>query len=133
MSTDNKKGLTSIIHNKMRIGVHIYQTPPSLARKEVQLLRLSKVPDSVNQYKVVCKNTGDIQLQCRAYLELSSLADGKKTTVDGRVFPVFPGQERMMAFKLPADLPKGKYSVVAAVDAGDDVPLEAAQATITVQ
>ena len=133
VTPDKKEGLTSIVNNKMRVGVHVYQTPPGLLKKEVQILRLSAMPDTVNQYKMICKNTGEIQMNCKTYMELSSLTTSEKFRMEGRVFPIFPAQERMVTFTLPADLPVGKYNAVAAVDAGDDVPLEVAQAIISVK
>ena len=44
-----------------------------------------------------------------------------------------PGQKRRVDLKIPGDMPKGKYQVVAMVDAGDDdVPLAAAQKEIEI-
>ena len=94
---------------------------------QIHDLSLSAMPDTVNQYEMICKNTGEIQMNCKTYMELSSLTTSEKFRIEGRVFPIFPAQERMVTFTLPADLPVGKYNAVAAVDAGDDVPLGVAQ------
>ena len=121
------------ITQNMRVGVHLYQSPPQLTKKEMQLISFTAVRDSVNQFKIKCKNTGDLQIESKMYIELSSLKDDFKTTIDGRVFPTFPGQAREFVFIVPDNVPKGKYNAIAAVDAGDDVPLEALQAIIEVK
>lgn len=67
----------AVFTNRMRIGVHLYQTPPAARHKEMQLLRFESLKDSVNQYKLVCRNNGAIRLECKTYLELSPLGEGK--------------------------------------------------------
>jgi hypothetical protein len=121
------------INNLLRIGVHIYQTPPNLTTKKVKVLELSPVPKTVNNYRLTCKNEGDVMLECKSYVELASLADGKKIKTDPIEFPLFPEQKRYVNFQLPANLPKGKYSALAVVDAGEDISLEAVESTIEIK
>lgn len=130
VTPNNEKGLTSIVNTKMRVGVHVCQTPPGLTNREIRITSFVPIAGKKNEYRIICSNTGDIQTECKSYLELSSLADSKTTRLDARVFPTFPGQTRFVDFALPDTLPKGKYNIVAAVDIGDDVPLEAVQSII---
>jgi hypothetical protein len=128
------EGVTTVIGNRMRVGVHIYQTPQSVATKDIKMLNFDAKPNSNDSvYRIVCQNAGDIQITCKSYIELSSLEDGKKIAVEPIEFPMFPQQKRFVDFVLPANLRKGKYTVLAAVDGGNDLPLEAAQKIIEVK
>jgi hypothetical protein len=122
------------VRNLLRIGVHIYQTPPTLTKKEVKIYELKPVADTLpNVYNLVCQNTGEIMLECKSYLEVTSLSGGKKTKIDALDFPMFPGQRRLVRFELPATLPKGKYSALGVIDGGEDLSLEAIESTIEVR
>ncbi len=138
-SIDEKKvptkadGVMTSVQTKFRVGVHVYQTPPTKINKEVRMLSFEPVPDFENQvYRIVCENVGDVQLKCSGFLELSNLSDGSKTMLPAIDFPMFPEQKRYIDFMLPKGLAKGKYTVMAMIDAGEDVPLEAAQKQIDI-
>ncbi len=118
------------INNLLRIAIHIYQTPPTLTNRQVKVISLKRAADNSNTYRLFCQNTGNVMLQCKSYLELSSLADGKKTKLDPIEFPLFPEQKRYVIFRLPANLEKGKYSALAVIDLGEDTPLEALESEI---
>lgn len=121
------------VRNLLRLGVHIYQTPPTLTNKEVKVLDLVPSTESVNTYNLICQNTGDVMLECKSYLELSSMADGSKTKLDPIEYPMFPGQKRYISFELPKNLTKGKYSVLAVADGGEDMSLEAIESQVEVK
>lgn len=127
------KNMQTTINQIMRMGIHIYQTPPGITTKDMRMLSFENVNNNVLKYKVACQNTGTVQIECKSYLEVLNLATGAKTKIDNPVFPMFPGQKRFINFDLPASLQKGKYILIAAVDAGEDVPLEAAQKTIEIK
>ena len=126
-------GVTTTITSRFRVGVHIYQTPQEVTGKEIRLLQLETLPDAKNKYRIVCQNTGATQLQCVSYLELSSLTDGSRTKLPVLEFPIFPEQKRYLDFQIPDNTPKGKYTLTGIIDAGEDVPLEAAQLTIEIK
>jgi len=127
------KGSAATVNNLLRVGVHIYQTPPSLTKKQMKVISLSPIPNATNLYQVYCQNVGDIMLECKAYIELTSLADGKKIKLDAVEFPTFPAQKRYVIFQLPLNLPKGKYSALAVIDAGEDLSLEAVETNIEIK
>lgn len=127
------KGLQAEISKAMRMGIHIYQTPPSAATKDLKMTSFEGVASNDKKYVITCQNTGMVQLQCKSFLELTNLSTGEKTKLDNPDFPMFPGQVRLVSYDLPGTLSKGKYQVVAAVDAGEDVALEAAQKTIEIK
>lgn len=127
------KSAAATVKNLLRIGVHIYQTPPTLTKKQMKVYEIKPVANTKNTYQVVCQNIGDMMLECKSYIELSAISDGKKTKLDPVEFPVFPGQKRYVTFQLPANMTKGKYSALGVVDAGEDLSLEAVESTIDVE
>lgn len=124
------KGAQAAVKNLLRIGIHIYQTPPSVKEKEVKVMDFKPVPGEQNTFQMICQNTGKVMTDCKAYVELVALADGKKTKLEPVEFPMFPSQKRYVPFELPQGLPKGKYSALAVLDAGEDISLEAIEAEI---
>lgn len=125
-------GFKTTIANRYRVGVHIYQTPPGVTEKEVRLLSLLEMEDTIKRYRLICQNTGGAQLQCSSYIELFSLQDGSKIKLPSQEFPLFPEQIRYIDFVLPEKLAKGKYTLTGIIDAGEEVALEAGQLTIEV-
>lgn len=126
-------GVITSIKTKFRVGVHVYQTPPTKVNKEVRMISFQAVEQTADSvYRIECQNTGDIQVRCKSQLELSNLTDGTTIVLDPIQFPLFPEQKRNIDFVLPKSLPKGKYTLLATVDAGEDIPLEAAQKVIEI-
>ncbi|MEZ5016648.1 MAG: hypothetical protein R2800_06320 [Flavipsychrobacter sp.] len=121
------------VRNLLRVGVHVYQTPPNVSEKGIEVIDIKPVADIPNVYNLSCKNTGDIMLECKAYLEFTSMSDGEQTKLDNVEFPMFPGQKRLVTFELPKNMPEGKYNVLGVLDAGEDIPLEAVESTIEVK
>lgn len=123
------------IERAYRVGVQLYETPPTVIDKELRMKDFIPMQTRGN-YRVVCKNEGGVLLRCNAYIELVSKQTGEKVKVypknEGKFpFKVLPGQLRNVDFEVPTNLAKGKYTAVAIVDANDDeVPLEAAQLEI---
>lgn len=129
---ETASGLKTNMNSKVRVGVHLYQTPPSLTYKDVKILSFDHADKSARTCHIVCKNTGTVQLECASYLELSNIATGDKTKIDVPMFPLFPEQRRVVEFVIPENVPKGKYSLIGVIDAGTDVPMEAAQEMIDI-
>lgn len=129
---ESANGLKTNVTNKVRVGVHLYQTPPSLTYKDVKILSFDQADTSARTCHIVCQNTGTVQLECTSYLELSNVATGDKTKIDVPMFPLFPEQRRVVEFIIPDNIPKGKYSLIGVIDAGTDVPMEAAQEMIDI-
>jgi hypothetical protein len=116
-----------------RFGIHIYQTPPAVFEKELKLTSFIASPFQEGVFRIICTNTGKVQLNCKSYIEMSSFENGKKITVTPVEVPLFPGQTRYIDFTLPEDAPKGKYTLVGVVDPGGDMNIEAAQLVINVR
>jgi hypothetical protein len=128
----NDKGLTTSIESKLRFGIHIYQTPPLIKESEVHMLDFSSLSEN-KKYRIICKNTGQTQIECNSYLEIISISDGSKIKLPKQEFPMFPNQIRYIDFSLPDDIQKGKYLITGVVDGGEDLPLEVAQITLEIK
>ena len=128
-----EKGTQAAVRNVLRIGVHVYQTPPAITEKAIKVVDLTHVPKTTNTFQLLCQNTGKVMVECKSYLILNSMADGKETKLEPVEFPMFPDQKRYVIFELPKDFPKGKYSAQGVLDAGEDVSLEAVENIIDVK
>ncbi len=130
-SSRNKKNVQTEVKEIIRVGIHIYETPPQLSAAQARAVSL-KPGGEKNTYELLMKNTGNVMLQCKAYLELTNPADGKSYQTEKIEFPVFPDGTRKVKLTLPANIPKGKYSALAILDIGEDLPLEGIEKTIEV-
>lgn len=128
----NDKNAQATVKNLIRVGVHVYQTPPGISEKSIKVLDLKPTPGVANTYDLVCENTGDVMIECKAHLELAA-ANGEQTKLDFIEFPMFPGQKRYVTFELPKNLPDGKYSAIGILDAGEDLSLEAIESSVEVK
>lgn len=115
-----------------RFGIHIYQTPPTILQKELKLHSFASLENKPDVFRLVCENTGKVQLNCKSYIELSSITDTKKITGITQEVPLFPGQKRFIDYTIPANTPKGKYTMVGIVDPGVGMDIEAAQLVVNV-
>jgi hypothetical protein len=115
-----------------RFGIHIYQTPPLVLQKELKLYSFASMENNPDVFRLVCENTGKVQLNCKSYIELSSIADSKKITGVPIEVPLFPGQKRYIDYAIPANTPNGKYTMVGIVDPGAGMDIEAAQLVVNV-
>jgi hypothetical protein len=127
------KQLQTQVKQILRVGIHIYQTPPTVNKRSIKVLDLKPVNEKNNSFDFWLHNTGDVMLQCKADLELTNISDGKTVKLEKVEFPMFPEGKRKVNFKLPADLPKGTYSILAKVDIGEDDDIEAIEKTVIVK
>jgi hypothetical protein len=127
----NDKNAQATVKNLIRVGVHIYQTPPNAMEKSIKVLDLKPNREIANAYDLYCKNTGEVMIECKAHLELAA-ANGEQTKLDFIEFPMFPDQVRLVTFELPKNLAVGKYNVLGILDAGEDLSLEAIESTVEV-
>lgn len=124
--------VTAKLVEVFRFGIHIYQTPPQLTNHEAKAISLT--PDTVkNTYNFSMINTGSTQLTCKARLELTNIENGKEIKLEDVEFPVFPGAKRTVQLALPANIPKGKYSMLALLDYDSSMPLEAVELGIEIK
>jgi hypothetical protein len=131
-SSRKQKNMSTKIKEVVRVGIHIYQTPPQLTNKAARAVSFTPVPGEKNTYELAMANTGDIMLNCKAHLELTNVVNGVETKLDNIEFPVFPGANRKVKLTIPAKLSSGKYSAIAVLDLGEDMALEALEKEIII-
>jgi hypothetical protein len=132
VASGNQRITTTV--RKQRIGLHIYEEPPTLTEKAFHMTSFHVLDSVKNIYRMSCINNGKTPISCKPMLQLTPLdASSDNIKIDGREFPMFPGQKRIVDIAVPEHTPKGRYNVMALLDAGEDLPLEAAQAEIFVR
>lgn len=132
-ATRASKQMQTQVKEILRVGVHIYQTPPNVHEYKAKALSLAPLTGESNAYEFVVKNSGTVMLQCKAYMELTNVADGTTYKTEKTEFPVFPDGVRKVKMMLPAPLPRGKYSALAILDPGSDMALEAIEQQLDVK
>jgi hypothetical protein len=132
-SSSRNKNVSTKINEVVRVGIHIYQTPPQLTNMSAKAVSFKPVPGEKNTYEFAMANTGEVMLNCKAHLELTNVANGTETKVEKIEFPVFPGGTRKVKLNLPANISTGKYSALAILDLGEDMALEAMEKEIEVR
>lgn len=123
-----------VIYN-FRVGVHVYQTPPNLKRVYLSMISFKNTVNLKDSlvYQIACLNEGTQQLKVKCNFEITNLSTGEKTKLPQQDFPMFPGQKRLVNYKVPNGLKPGKYSILATADGGDDMPLQASQVEVDIQ
>jgi hypothetical protein len=129
------KDISAQLNYQYRFGLHVYQTPATMFEKSLKMLSFEPlvVQKDSTVYLMGCLNDGDVQVRCTGMLELTNLSNGAKVTTPVQEFNIFPKARRYVPMRLPRDLPPGKYSVLAMLDGGEDIPLEAVQKEIEIK
>jgi hypothetical protein len=78
------------------------------------------------------KNAGETFLKCNSYIELTNLSTGETKRVTTRGFTMLPALNRNTSFRIPNDIPPGRYSVLAVMDYGSRDEVEAAEMEIII-
>lgn len=134
-SVEKSKELKQLININLEIGVHVYNEPPNLQRKDVDITGLSFRPekDSTTSGQMVIRyrNSGELVAAGDIRVELTD-ASGKEYKLKTDQFNSLPGDEMLMKYKLPL-LNKGKYQVVTILDLGNDLPLKIAEKELEIK
>ena len=79
------------------------------------------------------KSEGNAIGFCHSYIELTNTSTGELIKLPVRHFTILPGFERSIYFSLPAQLTKGKYSVMAVIDYGSKEDIKAAELELQIE
>ncbi|MDP1817110.1 MAG: Fn3-like domain-containing protein [Leadbetterella sp.] len=121
------------IQEIIRMGIHVYQTPPSLNEPSAKAVSLLPVKENKRLYNFEVENNGKIMITGRSHLEITNLANSQETITEAKEFPVFPGGKRIIPLEIPATIKPGKYSILAVLDYGENASLEAIEKTIEIK
>lgn len=117
-------------------GIYIYQNPPNVAVKKVDIIsfsNISKPADSTIVLELKAKNIGDGISHCTSYAEIINTSTGKKQRLGKKMFTVLPDHERKFIFEIPRNIEKGRYTVLGVLDFGSKEELQAAELEFTVE
>ncbi|MFO8054611.1 MAG: hypothetical protein R6U19_05540 [Bacteroidales bacterium] len=132
---DLQEGYGFGINQTFQFVIHVFQQPPSVQLKQGEIYSFKEFTsptDSSHALEIQFENTGEAILDCAAYAELTSLADGSTQRLKIRAFTVLPGGARRVTFKLPDDLEAGEYSVLGVVDYGSETEVQAAEISLEI-
>lgn len=122
LNTEAAKGEQGMhIQIAVRVGVQVIYTPPGLHAKEIDILTFINSKDSL---QTMLQNTGQLEANGKAACELLHLTSGKKTTLPDLEFYTLPGARRILRWRLPTGLEKGKYTATMMVDVGMEQELK---------
>jgi len=121
------------IQEIIRMGIHIYQPPPSLIEPSAKAISLLPVKENTRIYNFEIENNGKIMITGRSHLEITNLANSQETVTEAKEFPIFPGGKRIIPLEIPATIKPGKYSILAFLDYGENASLEAIEKTIEIK
>ena len=130
----NEKALNIGVSTNFGFGVYVYQNPPNVAVNNVAIQKIIyKDTAGVKNVSMTVKNIGDGIGFCTSYLELTSLATGKKVKLGTKQFTILPQFYRDFTYALPANLAKGKYSALGVIDYGNDEDIKVAELEINIE
>lgn len=122
------------IVNVFQLNIYLFQTPPSIIKRSAEIYDFKTIPtDSLMTIMLASENTSPSILNCRSYLEYTNLSTGYNISTKKVGFTLLPEASREVVFKVPADLPKGKYSVMGVLDYGSSSEIKAAELEMTVK
>ena len=121
------------IQEIIRMGIHVYQTPPNLTETSAKAISLTVSKESPKIYNYEIENNGKVMITGKSHLEITNLQNSQETVTEIKEFPVFPGGKRIIPLEIPATLKAGKYSILAVLDYGENSPLEAIEKTIEIK
>lgn len=121
------------IQEIIRMGIHVYQTPPNLTEGSAKAISLLASKENAKMLNFEIENIGKIMITGRSHLEITNLSNSQETLTEAKEFPVFPGGKRIVPLEIPNTLKPGKYSILAVLDYGENSSLEAIEKTIEIK
>lgn len=135
-NTGEKDGVGLGIVETFQFVVHLFQTPPGITNRQSEITgfkEITPVGETKRMLSLTAKNTGDAILDCATYLDFSNTQTGYEQRTKPAAFTMLPGGGREIKFEIPADLPKGKYTVTAVVDIGSKEAVQAAEMDLEIR
>jgi len=135
-ASKDKEGVGMGLVETFQFVVHIFQTPPNVTFKQAEIVSFKEstmAEDTTRMLSIETRNTGEAILDCATYIEYSNLQTGFEQRSKPSAFTILPEGGRLMRFPMPADLPKGKYTVTAVVDIGMKDAVQAAEIDLEVK
>lgn len=124
----NKDAYGFGVYNSIGFGIYIFQNPPNVKVNNVEIRNFAVVEtDGVKKIHLTVENVGDGIGYSASYVEYANLKTGSSFRGEMKRFSVLPGNKRTLFFDIPANIEKGKYSLVGVVDFGSKEEIKAAE------
>lgn len=121
------------IVNVFQLSIYLFQTPPTVLERSAEIYDFQVQTDTIGQKLMLAsENTSPSILNCKSYLEFTNLSTGYNVSTQKVNFTLLPEAAREVVFRMPANLPKGKYSVMGVLDYGSSNEIKAAEIDLTV-
>lgn len=121
------------INEIIRFGIHVYQTPAKMNLISAVAQDLNQNEENPEFFFLDLENNGQVMVKTKSYLELTNINTGAEFRGEIAECPIFPLGKRKVSLQLPAELPAGKYSLLAIMDYGDPNSLEAIERIIEIK
>jgi len=127
---------------QVQMGVHVYNEPPQLQNKNVDIVDVSyfdrpRSKDSVNVrdniVKALIANIGERITEGSIRFELTNKATLDEWKSKPQDFNSMPGDKFYLGELLPSTLTKGKYNMITILDFGSDQALKVAESEIEIK
>ncbi len=132
----SQAGRTGIgINVLLEIGIQVYHEPANLVGGDLEFLAFTdegynvKGTDSVRTMGVKIKNNGQINKDAYVRFELTDIENGSEIPLKSIPVAMLPEAKQWIYIDLPAKL-KGRYLIVAILDAGSQYNLKVAEKEI---
>ncbi|MEZ5056081.1 MAG: hypothetical protein R2879_03500 [Saprospiraceae bacterium] len=123
---ENQQALKSSMEVVFQIGIHIYYSHPGLTKKGMEIKSFSMNPADPNkQITLALENTGEVITEGFIQIEFTNQETGQEYRILDQALGAnfLPEDYRNFYFRLPENLPSGKYTAMAIVDIGSDEEL----------
>lgn len=130
---NNTTTMGTRINEIIRFGIHVYQTPASMSLLSAVAQDLNQNEEDPNEFLLDLENNGQVMVKTKSYLELVNINTGAEFRGKIEECPIFPLGKRKVSLQLPAEIPAGKYSLLAIMDYGDPNSLEAIEKIIEIK
>lgn len=122
----------------MGFAVNIYQNPPNVKSKDIEVVKLKYNPKDPSKKRnatinAKVKNKGDGIGYCLFYIEFTNLTTGKQSKEKVKQFSILPGLEKTFTHDIAEDFPKGNYSALMVLDFGDPETIQSAEIDFKVE
>lgn len=121
----------------LEMGIQVYYTPPGLPAGELEFISFADLGNQADvenkksrRLAIKIHNTGAINKDAAIRFELTNKDTGEEIKIKPENIAMLPGATQAVILNLPADL-KGKFLVVALLDAGESYDLKVAEKEIT--
>ncbi len=119
-----------------QIAVLVFQSSISKEGIDIKIKQLKEATlttDTKRQFTANVENKGNQIITCKIYLVAANLQTAEETIFPPEQYDIYPNSSRIIKLALPNTLAKGKYSLSAILDYGNQSNLEGTQTVIIVE